>query len=171
MYAPTSSIGNGPNNVSISRDPKNNPFGTTLDLVPTVSDDGSTIQLTLIPTITELVTTNQSGDFVPSAVTNTAANIAATSLGLLPLPHTRVRQMTIVGHSVKDGQTLVLGDFSGRKRSLSPFDQANPEVPGKNLLIFVTPTLVDPFGHPIHSADYYDTPRPRGGGFRGGGPQ
>lgn len=145
MYAPTSSISNGPNNVSISRDPKNNPFGTTLDLLPTVSDDGSTIDLVLIPTTTEFLGTNYSWN---SAQTTTYAAGRVPITGPLPLPHSRVRQITISGSRVKDGQTLVLGDFQGKPNSVT----------GKNLLIFVTPTLIDSTGRPVHSNDYYDSP-------------
>lgn len=138
---------------SMNVDPKNTPFGTTLDVVPNASEDGSKIEMVLIPTITQFLGINQSGAFFPPSMTNAAG----TSIGLM-LPHSRVRQMTL-NTSVKDGQTLVLADFSGKPNGIM----------GTNLLIFVTPTLVDSFGHRIHSGDYYDGPRPRGGGFGGGG--
>jgi hypothetical protein len=115
-----------------------------LNLVPTVSDDGSTIQIDLVPTVTEFLGTNQPGVFVPAAPTATGG---LPIMGPLPLPHSRVRQITF-SSSVKDGQTLVLVDFPGKPGTLMT----------KNLLIFVTPTLVDPFGHRIHSGDYYDFP-------------
>lgn len=144
--------------VTAKSDSKNNPDGTTLDLLPTVSDEDSTIQIDLIPTVTEFLETNESGAFIPKAITN----------GLtLPLPHTRIRQTTL-STSLKDGQTVVLLAVV-----LGPPDKANGTASTK-LLIFVTPTLIDSFGHRIHSEDYYDSPLNGGfgrggGGFRGGG--
>lgn len=113
---------------------KLDPFKTTLNLIPTVSDDRSTIQMVLIPTVTEFLGTNQSGTFMPSVVT-TGGVLAP---GNLPLPHTRVRQIT-QSCSMKDGQTLVFGGFPG-----------NPVMMKRPQLIFVTPIIIDSSGNPIH---------------------
>src|SRR6185436_1836998 len=41
------------------------PFGPTLDVIPYVSADGFTIQMTIIPTITEFLGYDDPGKFVP----------------------------------------------------------------------------------------------------------
>src|SRR5262249_3279051 len=47
------------------------PFGTTLDVVPYVCADGVTIQMTLIPTVTEFVQYDPPGAFVPTVQSGT----------------------------------------------------------------------------------------------------
>lgn len=108
--------------VSIKSDPNTAPFGKiVVDLVPAVSDNLSTIQM--------LVT-------IPPVVTYNA--------GPIPLPHSRVRSINF-NCSVKDGQTLALGGFSGK-----PYETVGPD-----LLIFVTPTLIDSSGNPVHHGGHY----------------
>ena len=148
----------------------------TLDVVPSVCADGSSIQMTLIPTVTEFFDYDNSGNFVPTITTNdsgvpltgqlplphsdTRANgvnvvstITTGGSGIpltspLPLPRSRVPQVT-TSCTVWDGQTVVLRDFS-------VWGAGQPQK--KNLLIFVTPTIIDPSGNRIHSKDYYDGP-------------
>ena len=83
----------------------------------------------------------------------------------LPLPHFRVRQVT-TSAIVWDGQTIVLGGLISENisrlkdkvpvlgdlpilgplfRSESNFSQK------KNLVIFVTPTIIDPAGNRVHT--------------------
>jgi type II secretory pathway component GspD/PulD (secretin) len=114
------------------------PFGSVLDVVPYLSTDGYTIQMTVIPSVTEFL-----GYDDPVAS------------DMLPLPRFRIRQIT---HSaiLLDGQTVLLGGADDqlvvRKRDGSEEVTDNPE-PKKKLFVFVTPKLIDETGNPIHTGD------------------
>ncbi len=64
------------------------PIGPTLDVVPYVSADGFTIQMTIIPTITEFLGYDDPGAFVPQAqsVSGGAGGAAIPLKAQLPLP-------------------------------------------------------------------------------------
>ncbi|MEI2723842.1 MAG: hypothetical protein V9H26_09970 [Verrucomicrobiota bacterium] len=139
------------------------PFGPTIDVVPYVSSDGHTIQMTIIPTVSEFAGYDDPGPFVPVAVTG--GGIPITSV--LPLPKFRLRQVT-TSCIVWDGQTVVLGGLI-----ISEITKNKDKVPilgdlplvgklfrsessvnnRKNLVIFVTPTIIDPAGNRAHSED------------------
>lgn len=111
-----------------------------LDVLPTLSADGYTISMTVLPTVTEFM-----GYDKPKAFTN----------GIVPpLPIFRVRQVT-ASAVVWDGQTLVLGNFSDRLVSMKPdgsdVTKDHSDDKGKQLLVFVTPTMMDPAGNRVHS--------------------
>lgn len=124
------------------------PFGPVLDVVPYVSADGHTVQMVVIPTITEFL-----GYDDPMSLTNQATPIPITTLGQLPLPHFRVRQMTSSA-IVWDGQTLMLGGFKSEVISRRPngteIRKPDPSAPKRHLFIFVTPTIIDPAGNRVH---------------------
>jgi general secretion pathway protein D len=82
----------------------------------------------------------------------------------LPLPHFRVRQVT-TSCTVWDGQTIVLGglvaDNITRFKDKIPllgdmpfvgrlFRSESNVTQKKNLVIFVTPTIIDPAGNRLH---------------------
>lgn len=153
--------------VTINYDTETQPFGSTLDVVPYVCADGYTIQMTLIPTVTEFVGYDDPGQFIPTAqaVSSTQTGIPLT--GQLPLPRTRVRQVT-TSCIVWDGQTVVLGglitDNVSRVKDKVPvlgdlpfvgrlFRSESNQTQKKNLVIFVTPRIIDPAGNPAHSED------------------
>jgi type II secretory pathway component GspD/PulD (secretin) len=138
-------------------------LGPQLDVVPVVLSDGFTINLTLIPTLMEFV-----GYDNPNEVLTSGAQLPPGSV-LVPtvLPRFRVRQV-VSTVNVWDGQTVVLGGlisenvtsikdkipvlgdmpFVGRLfRSESKNSQKS------NLMIFVTPTIIDPAGNRKHSED------------------
>jgi general secretion pathway protein D len=144
------------------------PFGPTLDVVPYVSADGFTIQMTIIPTITEFLGYDDPGQFVPQA--QSVSGVGGVGIPIraqLPLPHFRLRQVT-TSAIVWDGQTIVLGGlitenvtklkdkvpllgdlpFVGRL-----FRSESSQTLKKNLMIFVTPTIIDPAGNRFHSED------------------
>jgi len=126
--------------------------------VPYVCADGVTIQMTLIPTVTEFVGYDPPGAFIPTIVTG-SGGIPIT--GQLPLPRSRVRQVT-TSCIVWDGQTVVLGGLITesvmRQKDQVPFlgdlplfgklfrSESNQTM-RKNLVVFVTPTIIDPSGH------------------------
>jgi general secretion pathway protein D len=149
--------------VAINYNTETDPFGTTLDVVPYVCADGYTVQMTLIPTVTEFLGYDPPGAFIPTV--QSAGGVPIT--GQLPLPHSRVRQVT-TSCIVWDGQTVVLGglitDTIQRVKDKVPFLGDLP-LAGRffrseasfnaraNLVIFVTPTIVDPAGNRRNSDD------------------
>ena len=60
------------------------PYGTTLDVVPYVCADGYTIQMTLIPTVTEFVQYDNLGGFCAADSERPCGGLPLT--GQLPLP-------------------------------------------------------------------------------------
>jgi type II secretory pathway component GspD/PulD (secretin)/tetratricopeptide (TPR) repeat protein len=141
------------------------PLGPTLDVIPYVSADGFTIQMTLIPTIVEFIGYDDPGPFLiqAQAVGGGGASVPLTSV--LPLPHFRVRQITS-SVIVWDGQTIVLGglisDNITRVKDKVPvlgdlpfvgrfFRSESSQTQKKNLVIFVTPTIIDPSGSRLHN--------------------
>jgi general secretion pathway protein D len=143
------------------------PFGPTLDVIPYVSADGYTVQMTIIPTITDFVGYDDPGGFIPTAVLASGGSVGTPITALLPLPRFRVRQVTTTV-SVWDGQTVVLGGLItedvNKFRDKIPllgdipflgrlFRSEASSTSKRNLAIFVTPTIIDPAGQPRHSPD------------------
>lgn len=135
------------------------PLGPTLDVLPHVSADGYTIQLNLIPTITEFL------GYDPNPYRAQVGNV--NNLPDYPLPHFRVRQITTTS-IVWDGQTVVLGGLISEKvakiKDKVPvlgdlpllgrlFRSEASMTKKKNLVVFVTPTIIDPAGNRIHTED------------------
>jgi beta-lactamase regulating signal transducer with metallopeptidase domain len=132
----------------------NMPFGSALDVVPIVSADGYTISMTVIPTVTEFL-----GYADPKELSKYDEHLQH---GQLPLPQYRVRQTTTTVN-ISDGQTLVIGNLSDelvtRKPDGSELKRAFAGTKKKKqLLVFITPTIIRPSGNPIQSTDYYDGP-------------
>jgi general secretion pathway protein D len=140
------------------------PFGPTLDVIPYVSADGFSIQMTLIPSVVEFVGYDSPGQFVPTQEIGTGG-VPLTAQ--LPLPRFRVREVT-TSVNVYDGQTVVLGglisDNVSKMKDQIPvlgdipiigrlFRNETSQTQKKNLLIFVTPTIIDPAGNRFHSDD------------------
>ena len=134
------------------------PFGMTLDVIPYVSSDGYTIQLHVVPTYTEFLGYD----------TDLARQFRTVVPGLpvqdTPLPKFRVRQVA-TSAVVWDGQTVVLGGLIAenvtKTREKVPvlgdipmlgrlFRSETSDSTKKNLVIFVTPTIIDPAGNRVH---------------------
>ena len=135
--------------------------GQVMDVVPFVSADGYTIQLNLVPTFTEFLGYDQ----------ETARQFRTVVQGLpvqdTPLPRFRVRQVATTA-VVWDGQTVVLGGLIAESvkkvREKVPvlgdipfvgrlFRSESSDSTKANLVIFVTPTIIDPAGNRVHSPD------------------
>lgn len=142
------------------------PFGSVLDVIPYVSADGYTIQMSIVPTLTEFLgyDTENARQF-QTVVGN--ALVQPT-----PLPKFRVRQVT-TSAIVWDGQTIVLGgliaETVSKNRSKVPimgdipllgrfFRSEFKNSVKKNLVIFVSPTIIDPAGNRIHPPEYPSDP-------------
>lgn len=156
--------GNGVIGSTVQPQTQNLPFGPTLDVVPYVSADGFTIQMTIIPTIIEFIGYDDPQGFVIQAQSG-GGSLPVTAQ--LPLPHLRLRQVT-TSANVWDGQTVVLGGlitenvvkvkdkipFLGDLPILGrAFRSESSQSSKKNLMIFVTPTIIDPAGNPMHTLD------------------
>ena len=145
--------------------PTPEPFeiGPVLDVIPYVLSDGYTVNLTLIPTLNEFVGYDNPNEVLTSGLTLPAGAVVVPTV----LPRFRVRQV----HStvnVWDGQTVVLGGLvSDNVTSIKDkvpvlgdlpllgrfFRSESKNTAKKNLVIFVTPTIVDPAGNRMHSED------------------
>jgi general secretion pathway protein D len=135
-------------------------IGPVLDVIPYVLSDGYTVNLTLIPSVTEF----EGYDVAP-----TIPGISVSSVVEVPtaLPHFIVRQV-ITTVNVWDNQTVVLGGLISSKLSNTEsklpvigdlplvgwlFQSQTKTSVKKNLMIFVTATIVDPAGNRMHSDD------------------
>ncbi len=144
------------------------PLGPTLDVVPYVSADGYTIQMTIIPSVLEFLGYDDPGQFgiqAQSAGGTTGASQPLTAV--LPLPHFRLRQVT-TSAIVWDGQTIVLGglitEAVTKQKDKVPvlgdlpfigrlFRNESNVSKKRNLVIFTTPKIIDPAGNPLHNED------------------
>lgn len=126
------------------------PFGPTLDITPVVSVDGHSIQLNVMPTVTEFM----GYDAPPKGSQVRIWEAGHARLVDVPLPRLRLRQM-VTDAVVSPGQTLVLGGLIIQDAERDK--DGAPAKPGKSvkrqLMVFVTPKLVDPAGNPIKASD------------------
>jgi general secretion pathway protein D len=134
--------------------------GPVLDVVPYVLSDGYTINLTLIPSLTEF----NGYDNPPSIPGISVANVVQVPT---ILPDFIVRQV-VTTVNIWDNQTIVLGGLiSSTVQSTKDkvpmlgdlplvgrlFQSQSKISAKKNLMIFVTATIVDPAGNRVHSDD------------------
>ncbi|HOX58354.1 MAG TPA: hypothetical protein P5205_14890 [Candidatus Paceibacterota bacterium] len=146
--------------------PEQMELGPVLDVIPCLLSDGFTINLTLIPTLTEFV-----GYDNPNTVLSSGAINQSIAGGFIQVPTVlplfRVRQV-VSTVNVWDGQTVVLGGLLAETvttiKDQIPmlgdlplvgrlFRSESKNTSKKNLLIFVTPTLIDPAGNRLHTED------------------
>ena len=135
--------------------------GPILDVVPYVLSDGYTINLALIPSVTDFV-----GYETPPPVPDVTGNQNVVQLPVV-LPAFRVRQV-VTTVNVWDNQTVVIGGLisssvQSQKDSVPVigdlpmvgrlFQSQSKTTVKKNLMIFVTATIVDPAGNRVHSDD------------------
>ncbi len=138
--------------------------GPTLDVIPYVSADGYSVQMTLIPSVVNFL--GYGNPDVPAAAEfeNALKAQAGNLSSPVPLPRFQVRQVT-TSVIVWDGQTVMLGGLISeevsRVREKVPvlgdipllgrlFRSESNSSAKKNLIIFVTPQIIDPAGNPIH---------------------
>jgi general secretion pathway protein D len=135
-------------------------IGPTLDVVPVVLADGYTINLTLIPQLLQF----DQYDPVPTVPGVTVANVVTVPT---VLPHFTVREV-VTTVNIWDNQTVMLGGLISstvqNTKDKVPFLGDLPVVgrlfqsqskttQKKNLMIFVTATIIDPAGNRVHSDD------------------
>jgi general secretion pathway protein D len=135
--------------------------GPVLDVVPYVLSDGYTINLTLIPSLTEFA-----GYQDPPPVPDVTGGLNVVQLPT-SLPIFSVRQV-VTTVNIWDNQTIVIGGLISSAtlstKDMVPmlgnlpvlgrlFQSSSKVVAKKNLMIFVTATIVDPAGNRVHSDD------------------
>jgi general secretion pathway protein D len=136
--------------------------GPVLDVIPYVLSDGYTVNLTLIPSLTEF-------DGYDQQATPNIANLNSLNVVVVPnlLPKFTVRQV-VTTVNIWDNQTVVLGGLISssvqEEKDKVPllgdlplvgrlFQSQSKTSVKKNLMIFVTATIVDPAGNRVHSDD------------------
>lgn len=137
------------------------PFGPILDVIPYVAADGYSIHMSIVPTLTEFL--GYDTDFSQTFQTV----VGNQPLQPTPLPRFRVRQV-VTTSIVWDGQTVVLGGLIAenvtKHKDKVPvlgdipflgrlFRSESTSSEKKNLVVFVTPTIIDPAGNRVHSKD------------------
>jgi type II secretory pathway component GspD/PulD (secretin) len=153
--------GAGGTNDRLQALPLAEPFelGPLLDVNPYALADGQTIQMTLIPTLTEFVGYDLDQRSRREIVTMPDGRKEIVTVPDQPLPIFRKLQM-VSSAIVRDGQTVVLA--GGSEQLLANPKRNTPlpkgaKMPGEikttSLLIFVTPTLVDPAGNRINKPE------------------
>jgi Flp pilus assembly secretin CpaC len=150
-------------------------FGQTLDVVASVLDDGYTIALTMTPTVTDFL------GYVENPTNRVALYLNGKKKLVTPLIPCLRKQQAASAVNVPDGQTVMLRaqpsqdgrmvmtqgivdqvPMLGDLPLLGRFFRSQSEVVMEpTLLIFVTPTIIDPAGNRVHAAD--ETPSLRGG--------
>jgi general secretion pathway protein D len=135
-------------------------LGPVLDVIPSVLPDGYTIALTVIPTVTEFL------GYEEDRTNRVAVYVNGKKKSVIPpQPKFRVCQMS-TSVRVWDGQTAVLGGLlSETVKTIKDqvpllcdlplvgrfFRSESKTTSKKNLLVFITPTLIDAVGNRIHS--------------------
>jgi Flp pilus assembly secretin CpaC len=138
--------------------------GPVLDVVPYVLSDGYTINLALIPSLTEFLGYDQPTN------TTTVYDKAGEKIDLpKSLPKFQVRQ-AVASVNLWDGQTVVFSGLPEKNYVNGVEVKRKTTASGKELVIFVTATIVDPAGNRIHSdqgvrGSYDDLSKPRGTQF------
>jgi type II secretory pathway component GspD/PulD (secretin)/tetratricopeptide (TPR) repeat protein len=147
--------------------PEQMELGPILDVIPCVLADGFTINLTLIPTDTEFQGYEDASSFNTQLPTTTGTFPGGLVVVPTVLPRFAVRQVAS-SVNVWDGQTVVLGGLLSEAVTTikdkvpmlgdlpiagALFRSESKITAKKNLLIFVTPVLIDPAGNRLHSED------------------
>ena len=135
--------------------------GPILDVVPYVLSDGYTINMALIPSLTDFNGYDAAPDI--KSVTGTLNVVQLPTI----LPRFTVRQV-VTTVNVWDNQTVALGGLISStvqsKKDKVPmigdipmlgrlFQSQSKTTIKKNLMIFVTATIVDPAGNRVHTDD------------------
>ena len=146
-------------------------LGPILDVVPYVLSDGYTINMSLIPSETDFLGYDTSPGFNIQSSGSANAGGGSAVVGYVavmpPLPMFTVRQI-VANVNVWDNQTVALGGLITSTVTSSKdkvpvlgdvplfgrlFQSQSKAAKKKNLMIFVTATIVDPAGNRVHSDD------------------
>jgi hypothetical protein len=127
------------------------PHGLVLDLIPYVSADGSFVQVVASPTMTE-----------PVNLSDPKAYSYSGSLLLVPTRHAKLATTTT---TVRSRETVVTGGFNTETMTRHPdgskTQQPDLQTQKNQLLVFITPTIVDDGGHRVHTEEQMPFSRER----------
>lgn len=161
QLSPAQNVNNQAGTSAVTPDTSPVEVGPILDVVPYVLADGYTINMALIPSVTVF-----NGYDTPPPVPNVTGNLNVVQLPVV-LPSFTVRQV-VTTVNVWDNQTVVIGGLISstiqNAKSQIPvvgdlpmvgnfFQSSSKTTQKKNLMIFVTATIVDPAGNRVHSDD------------------
>jgi general secretion pathway protein D len=136
-------------------------IGPVLDVVPYVLSDGYTINLTLIPSLVDF-----DGYAEAPSIGSVTGGLNVVQLPVL-LPDFSIRQV-VTTVNIWDNQTVVLGGLISSSTTSTKdsvpmigdlpligrlFQSQSKTTVKKNLMIFVTATIIDPAGNRVHSDD------------------
>jgi type II secretory pathway component GspD/PulD (secretin) len=127
---------------------QNLPLGPVLDVVPVVADDGMTVSLDVSANVSGFI-----GYDTPAESEEVEVYIEGKRKAMKPpRPRMRVRTLLHTAAAVPDGQTLMLGKPTDVMITYDKDGKAmrEPGVEKKDLLVFLTTTLIDPTGNPVH---------------------
>jgi beta-lactamase regulating signal transducer with metallopeptidase domain len=116
------------------------PVGTSVDVIPSIADDGNNVQITVIPGLTAFL-----GYEAPGPFQIQSDDGGKPLRAQLPLPRFHASQ-TLASVVVPDGQTAVISGF----RNLTPPSKSKKRAVDNQVVIFITPTLIDATGRRIH---------------------
>jgi general secretion pathway protein D len=154
-------VNNNPGTSAITFTTQQIETGPVLDVIPDVLSDGYTINLTLIPSLTEFA-----GYQDPPSIPQVTGNLNVVQLPIV-LPAFTVRQV-VTTVNIWDNQTIVIGGLISSATASTKdkvpvlgdmplvgnlFQSKSKTIAKKNLMIFVTATIVDPAGNRVHSDD------------------
>jgi Flp pilus assembly secretin CpaC len=135
-------------------------FGPTLDVTPSVLPDGHTINLPLTASLLEFLGYEDNRTNLVTVYVNGKQKQVSP-----PRPIVRIAQITSQAN-VWDGQTLVLGGLVSERvvttKDSVPglgnlplvgrlFRSESKNAQKRKLLVFITPTIIDPAGNRVHS--------------------
>jgi len=130
-------------------------FGPVLDIFPSVLPDGYTIKMTLVASVFEFL------GYEDSRTNRVTVYVNGKRKKKVIPPRPIVRSCQITSQAnVWDGQTLVLGGLVSESSItmkdgvpvLGPlFRSESKNTRKRNLLVFITPTIIDPAGTRVHS--------------------
>lgn len=121
-------------------------IGPILDVIPHVLSDGYTINLAVIPSVTEFLGYDQPPDVPNVTGTNNWVQLP------MVLPRFSVRQV-VTTLNLWDGQTAIISGIPEATYVNGSATTGKPKARDKELLIFITATIVAPVGNRVHTDD------------------
>ena len=121
--------------------------GPILDVVPGVLSDGYTINLTVIPSLTKFL------GYDKSTNTLTAYNRAGDKFNVPTVSPRFAIQQAVATLNLWDNQTAVISGIPSANYVNGSVVPGKPKSSDKDLLIFITATIVDPAGNRVHSEE------------------
>jgi beta-lactamase regulating signal transducer with metallopeptidase domain/tetratricopeptide (TPR) repeat protein len=127
------------------------PCGPILDVIPTISPDGYTIHLKVTASLVEFL------GYEDAAKTDLVTVYLKDKKAQVPRPMPRIRNRQLSTEAIVwDGQTVVLSGLIAPETPAANGRTAgagqNPSTK-KNLIVFITPALIDQAGNRVHSDD------------------